>query len=247
VKIRRGGHADVLAVGPVGSTVFVSGGGSITVAYDASSGQRLWHARSLWTQSQSIDSQVSADGSSVFVLSGAAIAAYDASTGTERWLDRLPTCRCGAFTSGAALAASPDSSTVFVTGQNDGATTDLDIATEALDASTGSRRWVAHYDGANHFDFAEAIDVSPDGSSVLVTGVSQGPTTWADYATIEYDAATGSENWARRFNGQGKTRDEDYPSAIAVNPAGTAAFVTGTVRMGHELDGGAFGTVGYAV
>jgi hypothetical protein len=245
VKIHARGTADLLSVSPDGSTVFVSGGNVTTVAYDASGGQKLWHARYRHIANEPIDLGVSADGSTVFVLSGAAIAAYDASTGAERWLDPMPACRCGALTTGAALAASPDSSTVFVTGQNYGATTDLDIATEALDASTGVRRWVAHYDGASHFDFAEAIAVSPDGRSVFVTGASQGPTTWADYATIEYDAATGSERWARRFNGSGKAQDEDYPSAIAVNPAGTEVFVTGIISMDHELGGGSFGTVAY--
>jgi WD40 repeat protein len=247
VKVNPGGYAQTLAVSPDGSAVFVSGPSTTTVAYDASSGQKEWHARYVRNGNEPIDSQVSADASTVFVLSDLAIVAYDASTGTERWLDHLPPCRCGTFTSGAALVTGPDSSTVFVTGQNYPATTELDIATEALDASTGSRRWVAHYDGASHFDFAEAIAVSPDGSSVLVTGASQGPTTWADYATIEYDAATGSENWDRRFNGPGKTLDEDYPSAIAVNPSGMDAFVTGTISMDNELQGGAFGTVGYAI
>src|SRR6266536_5857114 len=108
------------------------------------------------------------------------------------------------------IAASPDGSKVFVTGESWGGSTDFDSATIAYDAATGVRLWTARYNGpANGADSSQGeIAVSPDGSKVFVGAQSWGGSTGEDWATIAYDANTGSQLWATRFNG--RANGDDY-------------------------------------
>ena len=84
-----------------------------------------------------------------------------------------------------------------------GSTTSSDYATVAYDASTGTELWVTRYNGPGNGDdyAAYALGMSPDGSAVFVTGYSRGSTSGFDYATVAYDATTGAELWASRYNG----------------------------------------------
>jgi WD40 repeat protein len=124
-----------------------------------------------------------------------------------------------------ASSVSPDGSTVFVTGGNGGRRTDGgDYATVAYDTATGAQLWVRRFDGLGHRDdYSNAVDVSPDGSTVFVTGM--GSEESASYvATIAYDAATGSKLWVAWHDGpdsQGEGR------ALVVSPDGSEVFVTG--------------------
>src|SRR5439155_363975 len=104
--------------------------------------------------------------------------------------------------------------------------TSYDYATVAYDAASGTRRWVARYNGpGNSNDFATALAVSPDGGSVFVTGYSFDPNSSFDYATVAYDAASGTRRWVARYNGPGNGDDVAY--GLAVSPSGAAVFVTG--------------------
>jgi hypothetical protein len=115
---------------------------------------------------------------------------------------------------------------VFVTGYSVGSATTYDYATVAYDASTGSRRWVQRYNGpANYADTATALVLSPDGSTVFVTGYSVGSSTSWDYATVSYDASTGSRLWVKRYNGH--RNGIDKARALGVSPDGSTVFVTG--------------------
>ena len=75
-------------------------------------------------------------------------------------------------------------------GSSAGSTGSSDYATVAYDASTGTQLWVSSYNGpGNSIDTATALGVSPDGSTVFVTGSSTGSTGFSDYATVAYSAS----------------------------------------------------------
>ena len=57
----------------------------------------------------------------------------------------------------------------------------------AYDAATGTRDWTRLYNGpGSGDDDAEAVAVSPDSSSVFVTGASPGTSSGLDFATLAY-------------------------------------------------------------
>jgi hypothetical protein len=251
--------AHALGVSPDGSVVFVTGQSKgedsdddyATVAYDAANGTRLWVARARGIAADyAYALAVSPTGAVIFVtgLSWArgsdydyATVAYDAATGAQLWATRYdgPANRDDYA---SALGVSPDGSAVFVTGYSSGGV-DFDYATVAYDAATGAQLWATRYDGpANDSDFAGSLGVSPDGSAVFVTGNSWGGASADDYATVAYDADTGAQLWATRYNGP-PTNGYDAAYALEVSPDGSAVFVTGSSRGGASSDD--YATVAY--
>lgn len=248
--------AAALAVSPDGSTVLVTGSstGSThsdygTVAYDASTGSRLW-ARHYSGRGKDVATAlaVDPDGEAVFVT-GMSVGhtrrgdlvtvAYDRRTGAMLWVHRYDRTRGDV---GTAISVGPDGSTVFVTGPSGRPRGNRDYATLAYDAATGAKLWGSRYEG-NHGDVPTSLGLSPDGTMVFVTGVTFRSSTVSDYCTVAYDAATGSELWVRRHNG---TADgNDYATSLAVDPTGTAIYVTG-VSVGAST-GQDFGTLAYGV
>jgi hypothetical protein len=142
----------------------------------------------------------------------------------------------------AALGVSPGGSTVFVTGYNFGHSTQSDYATLAYDVSTGAALWSrpSRYVRPGT-DYATALGVSPDGSTVFVTGASEGSASGFDYATVAYGASTGAARWATRYDGP--SDGADYSSALGVSPDGSKVFVTGQ-SAGSTTDTD-FATVAY--
>ncbi len=217
-------YARAVTAAPDGSKVFVTGGSTgvtndqdyATAAYDASTGATFWVKRykNLGTSDAAHSVAASPDGSMVFVTGNNATVAYDASTGARLWVRTSIV--------GISLALSPDGSTVFVTGEGRIA----NYVTVAHDASSGARLWRAHYNGSgNGNDFAYSIAASPDGSKVFVTGGSLGTTSSLDYATVAYNASTGTQLWVARYSGPGN--DSDEALSIAASLDGLNVFVTG--------------------
>jgi len=256
----KGDFAETVDVGPHGSKVFVSGvsygstsgGDYATVAYDASTGARLW-VRRYTTAGNGFDEaralRVSPAGSKVFVTGDSAgstsiddyaTLAYKASTGTQLWVKRYN--GPGNGDDGAhALGVSPDGSKVFVTGPSEGSASSYDYATVAYGASAGAQLWVKRYNGpANGGDGAQALGVSPDGSNVFVTGGSAG-SSGADYATVAYGSSAGAKLWVKRYNGPGS--DDDSAHALGVSPDGSEVFVTGSSGSPGAAD---YATVAYS-
>jgi hypothetical protein len=118
----------------------------------------------------------------------------------------------------------------------------VDYATVAYRAATGRQLWVSRYNGpANGADFALSVAASPAGTTVFVTGDSDGQATSRDYATAAYSAATGRQVWVSRYNGP--INSDDDALSVAVSPAGTRVYVTG-YSLGRRT-GADYATVAY--
>jgi DNA-binding beta-propeller fold protein YncE len=221
-----------MGISPDGSMVFVTGDSNTrpdTVAYDAHTGARVWQAQfrpgySDYTRALA----VSPDGSRVFVTgaySAYLTVAYDASTGAQLWSKRYNPPGNVGYDTAQAIGVSPDGSTVFVTGYGNNPDGYWQTATVAYDAATGYRLWVADYQGSygslGGFDLA----VSPDGTRVFVTGSRYDSDFSTDFATLAYDAATGTQLWLATYDGPG---GYDSASEIGVSPDGSKVFVSGS-------------------
>ncbi len=138
------------------------------------------------------------------------------------------------------MAVSPAGTRVFVTGYSFGGTAGRDYATVAYGAAAGRRLWVSRYTGpGSGVDEASSVAVSPGGARVFVTGVSSGRKSSA-YATVAYGAAAGRRLWVSRYNGPANSSEA---SSVAVSPAGTTVYVTGT-SLGRTA-GDDYATVAY--
>lgn len=246
-------QAHDIAVSADGTKVFVTGhsrSGYATIAYNSDSGAVVWFRRYLVPVHGSTAYAVAAspDGTKVFVTGRGGgttnvnladdmvTIAYDALTGATLWNDRYadpvdPT----RDERGYNIAPSPDGSTIVVSGsaQDPQSAQRLhDFLTVAIDAATGSRRWVARESSAPDAvdDVAAALAVSYDGSQVYVTGRS-----FPYGLTYAYDMQSGSVLWSHRYDRL------DIPSRfadVAASTDGTQVFVTGS--------SGRFNTIAYS-
>ncbi len=234
-----------VAVSPGGGTVFVTGdshgpsGASdyATVAYSAATGRRLWVSRYKGPVNGpgGASAVAASPGGGIVFVTGLspgrgngfvydyATVAYSAAAGRQLWVRRYSGPVKGPDIA-TAVAVSPGGGTVFVTGGSPvrGNGTE-DYATVAYDAATGRQLWVRRYSGpVKGPDAATAVAVSPGGAAVFVTGRSRGRGNGIeDYATVAYDAATGRQLWASRYQNGGA-------ASLAVSPGGATVYVTGT-------------------
>jgi len=136
------------------------------------------------------------------------------------------------------IAVSPDSRTVYVTGFTErltdlGICCQADYITIAYEAATGRELWRAFYMGP-YDDKAISIVASPDGRRVYVAGYSHDGDNSYDYLIIAYDAQTGNQLWALRYN------PDPYWSAVpadmTISPNGEIIYVTGVAGVTFEGD-----------
>jgi hypothetical protein len=119
-----------------------------------------------------------------------------------------------------------------------------DYLTTAMDALDGRVLWVRRYAGpGGGRDVAESVVASPDGSSVFVTGYSLGQSTSYDFATIAYDARTGTRIWLRRYDGPQHDADEALCMAITLD--GRFLYVAGFAEETSEFSTD-YTTIAYA-
>jgi len=80
-------------------------------------------------------------------------------------------------------------------------------------------------------DVGRSIVVSPDGTSVFVTGTTQEVDGTIDVVTIGYDVATGDELWLKVYDrgsmdgDDATTSQHDYGQAAGISPDGSSVFV----------------------
>lgn len=243
------GSGYALDTSPDGSTVYVGGftscmkgcddssfEGFVTVAYDVATGDRLWVARQAAVGGAPQTVAVSPDGTRVYVsatsgLDDRYVLAYDAGTGAELWKVQVPKA-VGYY--GGGLVVSPDGSTLVVadTTSVDDLYCDADgIITTAYDAADGTQKWTSTYtvSGAHSIcGTATDIGMSPDGSSVYVTGYGGAGEHEFTYRadTVAYDTATGAQLWAVEDNAI-NTLSGDTKVSLGVDPDGSKVFVSG--------------------
>ena len=167
--------------------------GYATAAIETNGGERLW-LKSItgdyWTSTAGgLAVTITPDGSQVIQTGGLlsphyGTAAFSADDGVREWA-RAYNGRPGADEADA-IASSPNSQTVFVTGWTSKAPGGGDYQTIAYRTSDGAERWRARYDDVRSgFDAGIALAVAPD-RWVCVTGVSFGGSDGADYVTLAY-------------------------------------------------------------
>jgi DNA-binding beta-propeller fold protein YncE len=153
-----------------------------------------------------------------------ATVAYSATTGAQLWVKRYNGPGSG-DDQAYSVAVSPNGKAVFVTGYSEGAAESRAYATVAYNAATGAQLWVKRYNGPGNFGEAYSVAVSPNGSTVYVTGYSYGSVEGGEgYATIAYDAATGAQLWAARYS---PPAPPGVARSVAVSPTTGTVFVTG--------------------
>ncbi|HVM12008.1 MAG TPA: PQQ-binding-like beta-propeller repeat protein, partial [Actinomycetota bacterium] len=163
--------------------------------------------------------------------------AFDAEDGSLLWT-RIYDGPSGSFEWGRMVETSPDGSRVFVGG----------IVTEgywkygviAYDAATGDEVWTARHvfpdsgrDGLLE-DWPTAMAISPDGSTVGLTGRTIG-SGGERHGTVLFDAADGSTRWSRVYEGDGGP--SEVPERIDIPPTFPVASVRlkGRAQQGNGL------------
>ncbi len=196
---------------------------------------------------------VSPSGSTVYVTGNSygkgtssiadyATVAYNAATGTQLWVARYNGLANGGGQA-ESVAVSPSGSTVFVTGFATGTKYSY-YATVAYSAATGAQLWVKLYHGSAFGGSNEAFSlaVSPTGGTVFVTGQTYNSGS-PYYATIAYNAATGSQLWISIYHGSGNFGfNAEAGASVAVSPSGSTVFVTGRGATSNSPD---YATVAY--
>jgi sugar lactone lactonase YvrE len=167
------------------------------------------------------------------LMTGALLIATVAPASAESRQDELWVAR---FNGAASLAdtttatvTSPDGQTVYVTGNSTFGSRKTQYATVAYDTATGSERWDAESVEGVYGSTAEAIAISPDGATLVVTGLG----THGAF-TVAYDAATGATLWTA------SDADLAYAFGIAVSADGSVVAIVGNSGYFSSMT-----TVGY--
>lgn len=239
------GEGIFLASDPVDPRVYAVG--DQLRAFEVATGTVLWESEETFQTPWSI--AASPDGSTVFVadllnqLDGdAEVLAFDASSGELLWSTGRFEVRADGYAP-PDLAVSPDAETVFVSSTSrPNPRTGNNFQLHALDAETGDEVWTTLYNGPKDLDdFARTVEVTPDGSQVIVAGdslsgeysqfVDQHP--W-EPALVSFDADTGDQRWEARYSGPGEAAQLPADDVMAISADGERVYIAGKERMAHD-------------
>jgi outer membrane protein assembly factor BamB len=217
----------------------------VTIAYDATRGNRRWLATYAVDRGSVSPGQMvaSPDGRKIFVTgvtrgTTAVTIAYTASTGAKRWVvrDRRLLGNAPQLVGdwlGNLIGISADGRTLFVAGGL-GPADRCGHGVVAYAASDGSELWRLT---TSHDCFRwPSIVPSPTSHVVFLTDEDRD-----HYLVVAIDATTGAALWRSTYHGP---CDEDVPNDSAVSPNGSRIYVTGYSERpgGHACPG--FGTIG---
>lgn len=230
--------------------VYVAGGSRGTgTGYDyavlkySTTGNQLWIAR-YSTTVDDVAYSVAVDNSENVFVTGKGYGAFDDyvtikynSSGVQQWLQRYN--GTANWDDAAYAIVLDEAGNVFVTGFSKGSNSGSDIATVKY-SNSGVQQWIHRYAGPATAGVDIGYDLALDNSgNTYVTGYSDGVTGLEDFITIKINP-TGSEVWAKRYNGPGN--NTDIANSISVDPAGNI-YVTGSSKGSNLL--GDFATVKY--
>jgi DNA-binding beta-propeller fold protein YncE len=222
-----------------------------TIAYNAATGRKLWLACYNGKASKNEFANaitVAPNGKSVCITGGShgrtsridfATVGYSAATGRQLWVGRY-NGPGNLNDSGVALAVSPDSATVVVTGGSTGrgGPYDIEWATIAYNAKTGVARWTKRYGVIGEGDTAENIPegvvMNPGGGTVYVTGAIAVFKEEGFYGTAAYSVSTSGRKWARSYDDGGCPYSA--ATALAISPDGHTLYVTGQSESDTTVD-----------
>ncbi|TPE43260.1 SBBP repeat-containing protein [Pontibacter mangrovi] len=151
---------------------------------------------------------------------------FEAENGTKKWEKRFDSGEGSRHDVVAAIAADAQGG-LYVTGAGDEGYTTIRYQT-----ATGQEVWRSKpIDTAVNFNTPTAMAVDGRGG-VYVTGLAYNSSTFTDFGTVRYDAATGDLDWAKTYNYTGG--NGDWATALTVDSVG-GVYVTGysqTDQMG---------------
>src|SRR5215470_10407655 len=208
-------------------------------------------ARQLWVSTlrgpdlSPVAEALSPDGTRLFVTGyvGPAVdietVAYSTATGARLWATTYPPDNAGGPDN--VIAVSPDGATAYEAGSGKVSGRGPYIAVIAYDAATGRQRWLRVYTRVKPA-YAElhAVAVSPDGSTVYVSGEA-GALVPSSYSLLVLAyRATGALKWATRYANRytgGTYAGGAFGGPIVLGPGGRDLYVAGTVssKYGHYV------------
>jgi putative pyrroloquinoline-quinone binding quinoprotein len=133
-----------------------------------------------------------------------------------------------------AMGISADGTKIFVTGRSRIASNEDDATTIAYDSTTGAQLWEARYTSSgNAVDIGNSVAMSPNGSTVFVTGSTTNVGGDTDYLTLAYDPATGNQKWVRTYGSA--FGSDDTAKSVGVSPDSSNVYVTGYISGARDF------------
>ena len=208
----------------------MAGGNSdfLVRAYDAKSGQLLWHDQ-VDKGAFDIANAVTVDANRAFVAGYVTnadgnydffVRGYDTKNGTVPWEDQDDK---GGTGGDRALAITAADGRVFAAGDTSDSVGNTDILVRTYDTKSGNFIWETYYDHAGFFDWA--ISIVEHGGRLFTAGQVRESAGVPDFFIQAYDANTGEILWQDQHDIAGSVDD-----ARAITAAGGLVFAVGGGR-----------------